>query len=95
MEDIGKTYEPFLPTQLYVQERIEASQNLGSVTRFRAKAQMEETSESKEEESEALTKKGIKPNKYYREQETAKEEEEGKKTSLDHLVKPFLSKKKT
>ena len=56
---------------------------------------MEETSESKEEELEALTKKGIKLNKYYREQETAKEEEEGKKTSLDHLVKPFLSEKKT
>ena len=56
---------------------------------------MEETSESKEEESEALTKKGRKPNKYYREQETAKEEEEGKKTILDHLLKPFLSEKQT
>ena len=78
-----------------MQERIEASQNLGSVTRFRAKAQMEETSEIKEEDLEALTRKGRKPNKYYREQETAKEEEEGKKTSLDHLVKPFLSEKQT
>ena len=52
---------------------------------------MEETSERKEEDSEALTRKGRKPNKYYREKDTAREEEEGKKTSLDHLVKPFLS----
>ena len=74
-----------------MQERIEALQNLGSVTRFRAKAQMEETSERKEEDLEALTRKGRKPNKYYREQEIAREAEEGKKTSLDHLVKPFLS----
>ena len=63
---------------------------MGSVTRFRAKAQMEETSERKEEDSKALTRKGRKLNKYYREQDTAREEEEGKKKSLDHLVKPFL-----
>ena len=56
---------------------------------------MEETSERKEEELEALNRIGRKPNKYYREQETAREEEEGKKTCLYHLVKPFLCKKQT
>ena len=56
---------------------------------------MEETSKSKEEELEALNRIGIKLNKYYREQETAREEEEGKKTRLYHLVKPFLCEKKT
>ena len=52
---------------------------------------MEETSKRQEEELEPLTRKGRKMNKYYREKETAREKAARKKTSLDHLVKPFLS----
>ena len=95
MEEIGKTYEPLLPTQPYVEERPETSQNSILVTRSKAKDQMEETSESIEEEFKPLTRKGRKLDKFYREQETTRDKVEGKQTSLDHLVKPLLPKKKT
>ena len=54
---------------------------------------MEDTSESREEEVEPLIKKGQKPNKFHREQETAREKDVGKQSSLDHLVKSYLSEK--
>ena len=73
LEEIGKTYEPLLPTQSYVETRPETSQNLGLVSRSRAKAQTEETLERREEEYEQQTRKGRKPNKYHIEQETARE----------------------
>ena len=89
LEKIGKTYEPLLPTWP------KTSQNSSSITRSRAKAQMEKTSESREEECEKLTRKGRKPNKYHREQETAKEKTTCKQSSLDHLVKPLHPKKQS
>ena len=51
LEEMGKTYESLIPTQPHVEIRPETSQKLGSVTISRANAQMEETSEIKEEES--------------------------------------------
>ena len=61
--------------------------------RSRAKAHMEDTSERKEEEVETLIKKGRKPNKFLRDQETIREKAAGKQSSLDHLVKSYLSEK--
>ena len=61
--------------------------------RHRAKAQMEDTSESKEEEAEALIKKGRKHNKFHRELKTSREKAARKQSSLDHLVKSYLSEK--
>ena len=62
----------------------------GSVTISRAKAQMEDTSESKEEDIEPLITKGRKPNKSHREIEASQEKEPGKKSSLYCLFKIFL-----
>ena len=70
LKEIGQeaSYEPTLPSQPYVEIRSESSQNSGgSITRSRAKAQMEDISESKEEEAEPLIKNGRKPNEFLRE----------------------------
>ena len=61
--------------------------------RSRAKAQMEDTSDSKEEEMEPLIKKGRKPNKFHMEKEIEKEKAASKQLNLDHLVKSYLSDK--
>ena len=48
LEEIEKTYESMFPTQSFVKVRKETSQNSISHTISRAKAQMEDSSKSKE-----------------------------------------------
>ena len=85
-------YKPILPTQDYVEISSDSSLNSGgSVTRSRAKAYLEETYERKEEEIESIAKKGRKPNKFHRELEKSREKETGKKSSLDHLERSYLT----
>ena len=59
------------------------------MTRSRAKAHLEDTFESKEEEIEPLAKKGMNPNKFHCELETAREKAAQKQYSLDHLVRIY------
>ena len=56
---------------------------------------MEDISERKEEDSEPLINKGIKQNKYHREEETARDKEACKQSSLGLLVKPFFYEKQS
>ena len=53
------------------------------MTIYRAKALLEDTSESREEDIESISKKGRNPNKFLRELETAGEKAAGKQSSLD------------
>ena len=70
-------------------ERKEAVVNFeGSVTRSRAKASSEETTDTSVEEQEPLSRKGRKSNKAIREQEAA-----GKQSNLDFLVKTSQASK--
>ena len=54
--------------------------------RSREKLQTKETLESNDEEVEPLTKKGIKPIKFIKEMEAAREKDARKRSSLDLLV---------
>ena len=59
----------------------------GSVTRSKAKASSEESTDNSTEEQEPLSRKGRKTNRIIREQEAAREKAAGKQSNLDFLVK--------
>ena len=64
----------------------------GSITRSRAKASSEDTTDNSMEEPEPTSKKGRKSNKIIREEEAAREKVAGKQSNLDFLVKTQASK---
>ena len=75
-------------------ERKEAVVNSeGSVTRSKAKASSEVTTDTSAEEQEPLSRKGRKSNKAIREQEAAREKAAGKQSNLDFLVKTMQASK--
>ena len=85
---------PSLPPQAYIEVLLETSQNSrGSVTKSKARAQTEETSESRGEELEQTSKKGRKPNKLIREIEANREKATGNQSILDYLVSPIHGEK--
>ena len=59
----------------------------GSVTRSKAKACSEESTDNSTEEQEPLSRKGRNSNKIIREQEATREKAAGKQSNLDFLVK--------
>ena len=64
-----------------------AANSEGSVTRSKAKACSEESTDNSVEEQEPHSRKGRKSNKTIREQEAAREKAVGKQSNLDFLVK--------
>ena len=61
--------------------------------RSRAKEQLEDTLEGKEEEMESMSKKGRNLKKILREMEYAREKEAGNQSSLYHLVRTYVLEK--
>ena len=94
--EIGQedNFNPTLTQQAYIENLPENSQlSGGSVTRSKAKAHMEETSESRGEELKKTSRKGRNPNKVIREMEANREKLAGKQSSLDHLVRSLPNEK--